>query len=748
MNVNIIPSPKKLLYSQISEKIIPSVLNVYGEYGEGLKRAITLLTGNYEIKKDGNIEIFIGRENFTDEIASECKGLFSEKYSDKQGYYLKKRGSRIIVCSLSELGAMYALMSLIQVCDNGYIPNELLIYDYPDFLYRANKWLSWAECGVWSYDRGDGIEAYTNRIFNKLDMCLKYKINTVLLEAFGWRSERFPGYGEMMRKINRRARSLGIHIMNNGYGMGYGMIGHGRGIYQGDAHYNRKSYPDGEVYDCIGTYDFGKPEDFVRGRIYGTCLSNDDLMNEKLDEICGFLKNTEMGALMIHNMDSDYILEPLWKARCDQCREKWPSDSLFDEDGAAGAFAYFIDRLYKGITSVKTKHYDAKKDCIVYIISPGYMYMHEKDEYFEIALKFWQSVTDLLPSYENLYIGFREHYMMHGNNELRFDKLKKNIKNCGVACFDFCGGDGYYSDKLFVGGGLFLKLMRGADAMIMENGNSNQEPMQLYNAEYLWNSEASSFYNIDNFPKKYDDFEPFYIDHLKGKTRHEEIYGDGGMLEVICEKLYGKKAAKDFSNLYKISDKNGEPPLVSASSSEIFTHYTKAAFPMRWDNDLLLENEGKINIDMLVERFDNINFSTTEALNLIKRIYDEKKYFKHCEDDVRWQFDNFKIMAKFTDLLSRYMSCYKIVNAYFLRGTAISEEVKRNIEIIKKEADNLLSTIKSSNLKPICHLDGAIARREELADFISYNAEIMMRSIVENSRIPSNLRPVKTRDHW
>ena len=97
--------------------------------------------------------------------------------------------------------------------------------------------------------------------------------------------------------------------------MGYGMIGHGKGIYQGTAHLNRKAYPDGEIYPCIGTYDLGRDEKDVKGREYGTCISNEGLMQEKLKELTEYMINTEPGALYIHNMDADYILEPLWKAR-------------------------------------------------------------------------------------------------------------------------------------------------------------------------------------------------------------------------------------------------------------------------------------------------------------------------------------------------------------------------------------------------------------------------------------------------
>ena len=99
-------------------------------------------------------------------------------------------------------------------------------------------------------------------------------------------------------------------------------------------------------------------------------------------------------------------------------------------------------------------------------------------------------------------------------------------------------------------------------------------------------------------------------------------------------------------------------------------------------------------------------------------------------------------------MLLRYMQCYKKVNAYFEFGEKIPNETVMNLETLKKEADEFLIEIKNMNLKAIDTLGGALARRDEIADFISYNSEIMLRSITENKRIPSNLRPLKTKTHW
>ena len=749
--INVIPTPAEYNYAETFVPFEIKGAKVVGQAGEGLCHALAITAGGIEKSESGNILIYIGCENFPDEIKAETKDLFEKRFAKEQGYYLAKKGDEIIIAACSECGAMYALMTLDQLFCENTIPESFEIKDTPDFKYRANKWLIWTEAGMWSYDRGDGIEAYKKRIIRKLDMCLKYKINSVVFDNFGFDTERFPGYDDLMKALNREARKRKIHLMHAGYGMSYGLKGQGKGILRSEVHMNRKSYPDGEIYKCIGTFIDGSPLDDISGREYGTCLSNDELTSRKVKEIKKFIKTVEPGAIYIHNMDADDIIEPLWKARCEDCRKKWPNDDLFSEDGCAGAFAYFIKNLYEGIRNVKSDDgkYDVARDCVIYIVSPGYLYFGKRNELAENARKFWQKVSELLPDYENLLIGFRENYYNAETNEMVLDKLKKGWKNCDIASIYFCGGDGFYSDKLFVPGGLFCRLMKSCASMITENGNGNQEALQIFNAEYMWNSENSAYYNIPDMPDNYKDFEPFYINFLKGITRPEEIYGDEGFLKIICEKLYGKEAAADFKELFTIHGEDGEPPLTSPCSCEIYTNFSRVVFPMRWDNDELSEEAEKgHSINSILNKFIQIDYATKKAKEISAKIYREKKYFPELEEDVKWLVDNFTVCEHFMDMFVRYMQCYKNVNAYFTKGEEISEETKKVLAALKVEADEFLAEINGMGLEAIDYLGGALVRRDEMADFLSYNAEIMMRSITEDKRLPSNLRPLKTREHW
>ena len=305
------------------------------------------------------------------------------------------------------------------------------------------------------------------------------------------------------------------------------------------------------------------------------------------------------------------------------------------------------------------------------------------------------------------------------------------------------------ADKIFLPGGLFFRMMRGASAMLIENGNANQEPMQLCNAEYLWNCEDSAFFNLNDIPTGYKDFEPYYIEYLKGVKRPGEIYGEGGLLDVICEKLYGKDAALDFKELFSIKGEDCEPPLTSACSSEIYTNFTKVVYPMRWDDgEMTLDSEAKYTVEKFLKKFIETDKSTKKAAKISERIFKEKKYLPDAEEDVIWMKDNFALMSRYTELLVRYMRCYKDVLSYFEKGTKIPEGTEDELISIKNCADELLSYVNSLPLTPICPLGGAVVRRDDIADFLSYNAEIMHRSIIEDKRLPSGLRPLRTRDHW
>ena len=279
----------------------------------------------------------------------------------EQGYSLVVAADAPVhVQGVDELGLMYGLMTLAEMIETeggGLRAPQGRVDDWPDFNHRGTSWLIWAECGVWSLDRGDGLAAFKARALRKLDHCLRHKLNLVACDGFGWDAEKFPGYSQLMRELNREARRRGVRLLFGGYTSGYGASA--RGLYRGQVFKNRKSYPDGETYPCVGLND-------GRGRDMATCLSNPALMDLKIQELAAFVRAVEPGALYLHNIDVWSVsgCEQIWKNRCAACRILWPDDDVRSPRGMAGAYARFYERLAEAVNAVEAPGYRPERDCL------------------------------------------------------------------------------------------------------------------------------------------------------------------------------------------------------------------------------------------------------------------------------------------------------------------------------------------------------------------------------------------------
>lgn len=753
--LKIIPTPQ---YAECNFDNGFSIKSVFVCSGltDKIKKSLALLEkeAKFEIVSTFDAELIISSDLSLipqEYLSKEDYDLFENKNAKEQGYVLKhKKGMPVIIAAMSESGCMYGISTLIQMMETDV--SEFVIRDYPSFRYRGNKWLIWAETGIWSYDFGDGIEKYKERIIRKLDMSLKYKINVIYFDGFGFDSERYPEYKGLMKTLNREARLRGIHLMVGGYSMGYGMVGCGEGVYQGKAFMNRKSYPDGEVYPCIGTYDevdfadANKTETNagVMGREYGTCISNKALMDEKLKELKKYLVDTQAGGLYLHNMDAHEVHEPLWLARCDECRRRWPNDDLYAKDGAAGAFAYFFEELNRELKSVKTDDYDASEDLLTMFVSPGYLYADiTSDETFNKNKKFWAKVSEYFHKDNGITIGFRELFHNHTGNVRRMEELGREMENCDSVVMYFSGSDGFYSDKLFIISAIFTYMFKEANAIICANGNAFQEPLQVINAEYMWNVENSSFYNLDDKPDNYKDFMDLYNKCLKTEFRPDEIYGKGGLLDTICTKLYGVKAGPEMADLYRLRGKNFEAPIPTACNVEIYTNYTKIIFPMRWDNEITNQEI----IDMR-ERFSESNLVTKQAYDILKAIVENGDIDTDAESDLIWLKDSFYMGMNLTEFLSRYMCIYEKISNHFSDNRDLPDDIENELAKLNEDVSEFTTYLESLNLKPIDVLGGAIVRRDVMMDFLTYNISLMQSSIRTNKRIPDDRRELPKKSWW
>ena len=76
---------------------------------------------------------------------------------------------------------------------------------------------------------------------------------------------------------------------------------------------------------------------------------------------------------------------------------------------------------------------------------------------------------------------------------------------------------------------------------------------------------------------------------------YDELIDQNAVQKIINE----RKIAENMAQIYKLCGKNGEPPILCASSVDIYTNFSKMIFPMRWDNaDIIPEK-----IDEMTERY-------------------------------------------------------------------------------------------------------------------------------------------------
>ena len=487
--------------------------------------------------------------------------LLSHPSRQGQGYVIRvlPEKKEIWLVGGSPQGVLYAAATLLQILESapsGLAVRQVHIRDFPDFRYRAAAdWLLFAEANRWAYDWGDGRLAYIDRIKRKLDLCLLYKINMVFFDGFGWNSERFPGYAAMMREVNGYARQLGIKLVFAGYGANYraGVVHPERNV--GKVWYNRESYPDGKVYPC-----FGNEQD--PGSSLGTCRGNEELNQLKAKEMANFVRAVEPGALYIHqegergfhphspSPEERGALDELWrtwKRRCERCRHRWPNDSLIEKDGGAGAVAHAYSNLLHAINSVTNEQsgYDAARDCTIVFMGPGYKPISTEPSDWENHLRFWGNVISQLPSYDNFEIGTREFAPSQDIGRSWVETLRGHLSGLGLKAevfFFFVGGADHYSHDSFSypfsGTAAMNGLVLGAEAIYNFSGSAFQEPLQLLNSEFSWNTQAPGH----RIPTDHEQALATWEDFKANRRLPQEIIGPGGLLEDICKKLYGDDA--------------------------------------------------------------------------------------------------------------------------------------------------------------------------------------------------------------
>lgn len=505
-----------------------------------------------------------------------------------QAYVIKTdlQGQRILLFGSAPLGVLYAATTLVQLwsVDDGELAvPEVEVRDYPDFKYRAAAdWLMRAELNRWGYDWGDGRKAYMKRIKRKLDFCVRFKINMVFFDGFGWTAEKTPGYGAMMRELNSYARERGIKLVYAGFGANFDPLKVEPEHNIGKVFLNRESYPHGPTYACYGE---------LRTPLHptmGTCRSNEAQNRQIVEAITELVRTVEPGALYIHHEDTGHYKSNVerWKTRHPGCKARWPNDDFAAIDGGAGALAYRYGQVVEGVQRVRNPDtgYDAARDCTIILISPPYGIDSgrsgladvdtDEDLNWEKTLEFWANAVSLLPSQGNVEVGFREIFPRQGTGEPWIPAFMERMASRGLSdksFMFFLGGADQYSGGVFnypyaatpVINGIF----EGAEAIYNFSGGVHQEPLQVVNAEFSWNVEAPGHQR----PKTFETTLAAWNRLRSNQELPEEVFGPGGLFEEACVRIYGAKTGKLMAGFFNFFEPLGD--------DEIPAFYPRKVYP-------------------------------------------------------------------------------------------------------------------------------------------------------------------------
>ncbi len=489
------------------------------------------------------------------------------------------------------LGAM-SVLQLIRTSSDGVDIAGSYIRDYPDFRYRAAAdWLLNGEANRWALERGQGIVAYQRLCERKLDEALRFKINMVVFDGFGWGlKQRFAGYGPLMRSLNQYARARGIHLVFGGYGASYGMTYQTGPLYEstaylGEVFTNRESYPDGPTYECMG---YPRAKKGVNPRILGSCRANDDLNRLKGEELRRFVEAVEPGALYIHHEDFGDIHDTQagWLQRCAKCRKRWPNDSVLAADGGAGGLAHGYAALIQAVNNVKNPAdgYDASRDCIINLVSPVYWADSRLTNDWSNVLELWKNIGLQLPRAENVQVCFRETFPSEYGGETWLHAFNSTMRTSGLRLgtylFFLGGADGYSTDNPLSGAPALNAMFQGATGIYNFCGDFYQEPMEVINAEYSWNTRSTGFYRN---PARYDEAVGLWRTLMSEEGEPPELFGPGGIYETACKLLYGPQAAPIMAAYYRESASVPDAPEVSRRLQNTPASLRSSYLPMVWD---------------------------------------------------------------------------------------------------------------------------------------------------------------------
>ena len=483
----------------------------------------------------------------------------------EQAFALTVEPKRIRILANTAIGALYALSTLRQLKQAPGVFSLCDITDWPDTEIRiARRPLLCAEARGAALDWGDGITGFIKRWKEEIDFALRFRYNGFFAWGFSGFTEPFPEFQHAFKVINAYARARGVKLCFGGLGISKNETGTVRILADADRHSVGLGAAVKQTWPCSRVDPRQKPDVYC-----GTCRSSAAIRAQKIKDLAAFVQAVEPSLLYIHHEDLNTIEETqqqFWDCRCDNCRRKWPDDRVEALHGGAGAIADTMNAYSEALASVPVSStgYNAMRDCVILYTSPGYGDWSESAEQWGRVQTLWCNVVRQLNHPEHFAISVREQFRDDGNASLRIEELSRRIHEiapaCGLHVFVAGGADMYYNNAPFCHTGEIFSSCAGARVVFTFNGILFQRPLQMFNAETLWNMEPGEGRLVKTMPATRDECRQALRDCIQGPLP-PAYHEPDGWLAKACRFLYGAKAGEVIFRYQLLRSPSGCFPL-------------------------------------------------------------------------------------------------------------------------------------------------------------------------------------------
>jgi len=198
------------------------------------------------------------------------------------------------------------------------------------------------------------------------------------------------------------------------------------------------------------------------------------------------------------------------------------------------------------------------------LVSPVYDANPESKTDWDNVLDLWRNIGKGLPKSSNVEVCFREIFPLKGSSRKWIPDFNRVMaeEHLPFKAFMFFagGGDNYQSDYPVVASPSLNRSFLGAETIYNGGGGIHQEPLQLINAEYSWNSRSNGFFAD---PGTYEEAVDLWKKYRVNDSLPVQVFGPDGTLERACALLYGRRAGKHVAELnrtFVLADQNETPP--------------------------------------------------------------------------------------------------------------------------------------------------------------------------------------------